>query len=261
MQPLISAFPPSHWHHRIAWHRLAWLTALLLCLLVPPAQATQFIVSPVKLTLPARAKSTAATVTNTGKQPVAVRIKLYTWNKKGGRDRLELAEDLLVTPPILKLVPGRSQIVRIGRPAEIPVPEIEKSYRLVVTELALPDEKHAGSGLTLRSLLQISVPLFVPPAKPTKQLEWNLSANARGEELVLSALNTGTVHSKITKLRLLDSTGGLVAEHAKMFYVLPRQKSHPPLTFIRKLRPGEALNLEYLADHAPRAAELKAPVR
>lgn len=239
-----------------------WLSALLVGVLVPFAQAGQFNVAPVKVTLPARAKSTAVTITNTGKQPVALRIKLYTWNKQTGRDQLTPAEDLVVTPPILKLAPGRSQIVRIGRPAEIAVPGIEKSYRLLVTELALPDEKRSpGAGLTLRSLLELSIPLFVPPANATKQLEWRLSAGASDDQLILNALNTGTVHSKVTQLRLLDSAGSLVAEHAQMFYVLPQQESRPPLTLLRKPRAGETLKLEYRADNAPRAAEFKAPGR
>lgn len=236
------------------------LTALVICLLLPVAQASQFNVSPVKVTLPARAKSTSVTVTNNGKKPVLLGIKLYAWSKQAGRDQLSPDEDLVVTPPILKLEPGRAQTVRIGRPGEIPVPEIEKSYRLIVTELASPnDEQRPGAGLALHALLEISVPLFVPPAKPVKHLEWSLSAGSNGQDLVLSALNTGTVHSKITKLRLLDRAGVVVAESAGLFYALPQQHGRPALTFVRQPRPAEPLRLEYLADHAARAAELKAP--
>lgn len=240
---------------------LACSVLVALCLAVPLAQAAQFNVSPVKVTLSARAKSTSVTISNTGKQPVALRVRLYAWNKLDGADQLSPAEDLVVTPPILKLEGGRSQIVRIGRPAEIPVPEIEQSYRLVVTELALPDEKQPEArGLALRALLEISVPLFVPPAKPSKQLEWSLGPGAGADSPVaLNVFNFGTAHSKITQLRLVDSAGGLVAESGQLFYVLPRQSSRPALSFTRKPRPGEALRLEYKADHAGRTAELKAP--
>jgi fimbrial chaperone protein len=234
-----------------------WLTVLIFSLLPSLAHASSFNVSPVKLTLQARAKSTSVTVSNTGNRPLVLRLNLYSWSKRAGADQLEPAQDLLVSPPIIKLAAGTSQIVRIGRPAEIPVPEVEQSYRLLVTELAIPDEKQrAGGGLVLRSLLEISVPLFVPPANASKQLDWRLVAGTHSAQL--SVTNAGTVHSQITRIRLLDATGAVVAESSKLFYALPRQQSVPVLAYTRQPRVGETLRLEYTADNAARTAELKA---
>ncbi|HXG29354.1 MAG TPA: fimbria/pilus periplasmic chaperone [Nevskiales bacterium] len=241
-----------------------WLTrsivvALLAWLAAAPLQAGQFNVSPVKVTLPARAKATSVTITNNGRKPLALRIRLYAWDKHEGEDRLQAAEDLLVTPPILKLEPGRAQIVRIGRPAEIPVPAVEKAYRLVVSELPLPGEGQAESTLALRSLLEISVPVFVPPARPDKRLEWTLQPGPQPAAATVSVRNAGTVHSKLTRLRLLDAGGQLLAESQKMLYALPQQQARTPLLLSRPLRTGETLKLEYTLDHAVRVIELKAP--
>lgn len=234
------------------------LGVLALCLWVPVTTAGQFNVSPVKLTLPAKAKSTSVTVTNTGKQVLGVRLRLYAWDKDAGQDRLMPASDLILTPPVLKLQPGRSQVVRIGRPSDIPVPEIEKTYRLVVTELALPkdDKTPPAQGMALRSVLEVSIPLFVPPARMVKDLQWTLDA---GPAPALTVFNAGTVHSKLKSLRLLDAGGAVLAEHPAMLYALPRQSSRLELQYRRKPRAAEPLRLEYRADNALQTIELKAP--
>jgi fimbrial chaperone protein len=242
---------------RRAWPVLALLLAA--ALVAPPLNAGQFNVSPVKVTLPARAKATSVTVTNNGRKPLALRIRLYAWDKHEGEDRLQAADDLLVTPPILKLDPGRAQIVRIGRPAEIPVPTVEKAYRLVVSELPLPGDEQAPSALALRSLLEISVPVFVPPARPEKRLEWALQPGPQPATATVSVRNAGTVHGKLTRLRLLDAGGLMLAESQKMLYALPQQQARTPLALSRPLRTGETLKLEYTLDHAVRVIELKAP--
>ncbi len=238
-----------------------WLLVLafMALLSVPAVEAGQFNVSPVKVTLPARAKSTSVTVTNNGRKPLALRIRLYAWDKQDGADRLRPAEDLVVTPPILKLEPGRKQIVRIGRPAEIPLPAVEQAYRLVVTELPLPGEEQGQSALALRSLLEISVPLFVPPAKPDKSLRWALLTGPQSGQYAVAVDNAGTVHGKLTRLRLLDADGQLLGESRQMLYALPQQQARLPLALSRSLRRGEPLKLEYTIDHAPRVTDLKAP--
>ncbi len=238
------------------------IAALLGGVWLPPVMAGKFNVTPVSVTLPARAKSTAVTITNNGSKPLTLHVRLYQWSKQGGLDQLLPTTELLVIPPILQLAPAASQIVRIGRSGAIAVPEIEKTYRIITTEVALPRQQRAPEqGIAIRPLLEISIPVFVPPVKVVKQLQWSPVALADDYGLILNVLNTGTVHSKITAARLLDTNGAVLAVQKDMFYVLPQLQSRLELPLSRVLRPGEPLRLEYLADYAAHSFALQAPAR
>lgn len=238
------------------------MAALLGSFWLSPALAGKFNVSPVSVTLPARAKSTAITLTNNDSKPLTLHVKLFEWSKQGGNDQLLPTRELLVIPPILKLAPGATQIVRIGRSGQIAVPALEKTYRLITTEVAVPREPTAeAQGIAIRPLLEISIPVFVPPAKAVKQLDWSLVALGGDYGLILNVFNSGTVHSKITGAQLVDARGAVLGRQKDMFYVLPQLHSRLELPLNRGLQPGESLRLEYLADYAPRSVALQAPAQ
>ena len=164
---------------------------------VAPATAAQLHVRPVGIQLTAPAKASKLVLTNRGRTPISAQVRIFRWTQRNGRDVLSRTRDVVASPPLLKMRPGRENIVRIVRLSRAPV-RGEESYRLLVDEI--PRKKTHGSGVTFA--LRYSIPVFftAPDATPAK-VSW--SAGVRGGRLWLRARNSGQRHDKISKLRVV----------------------------------------------------------
>ena len=89
---------------------------------------------------------------------------MRAWSQDGGADELVETQELLAVPPLVTIPPGERQIVRIGHLAT-PSPDLEKSFRVIVTEL--PPNAGGGSGSALSMRLRLSIPVFVAPGYGT----------------------------------------------------------------------------------------------
>ncbi|RYH15344.1 MAG: molecular chaperone, partial [Alcaligenaceae bacterium] len=70
------------------------------------AMAGNFSVVPVRVYMTPTDRAVAITLTNEGDAEVALQADVYTWAQKpDGTDDLVLTEDLVVSPPIIKLAP------------------------------------------------------------------------------------------------------------------------------------------------------------
>lgn len=193
------------------WGAVAALAALLAG---APAFAGQLEISPTRLDLRPDARVTALKVLNSGRQPVTVQVRGFRWSQEGGNDRLADTTELIASPPIFELEPGRTQIVRVGL-RSMPATAGEYSYRLLLDEIPSAD-RQAGQALSLP--LRISLPVFARVGSPGEpNLSWELIST--GRELQLAVRNDGASHEKLRNLRITDtggdrSLGGLV-------YVLP----------------------------------------
>ena len=93
---------------------VARAAVLCLSLLAASAQAGSFQVNPVRLSLSAAQSTTAFTVTNQSEQQLVVQLRVMAWSQHDGQDVYTDTHDVLVTPPIFQLEPGRTQTVRAG---------------------------------------------------------------------------------------------------------------------------------------------------
>lgn len=240
------------------FNRCLLSAVFLFSLLAGSAQAGSFGVSPVKLELPARAKSTSFTVTNNGDQPVVLRARIERWSKAEGVDKLVPARELVLTPPIFSVPAKSAQVIRVGRPLALKgPPDVEAAYRLIVNEIPVESEAEPVTAdgeattarLQLKTLLQISVPLFVAPKKALRANEWSLQAvqdEEQGAAARLWVRNSGTVHEKFTRLALRDAAGNTLASMDKgLMYALPGQESSVTLKLSRALAPAEPLTLRF----------------
>ena len=86
--------------------------ALLSCFLYS-AQAGNFSVSPVSVTLSGKNPIAALTVRNNSTMPTTVQLQLKQWAQKSGKDVFAPTHSILATPPIFTIQPGKSQIIRL----------------------------------------------------------------------------------------------------------------------------------------------------
>lgn len=183
-------------------------------------QAGGFSVQPVRVHLSPDQPTASLSVRNTGDAEAVVQISAHLWGQEAGADILQATRDVLVTPPISRIAPGQSQLVRLGLRSDFPVLS-ERTYRLVLSEIPGP----AAAGFTgLRMSLQVSMPVFVLPAvavAPT--LEWTAELD-ESNDLWVVLTNSGTAHVQIKKIALARHGGEVRGLPGAAGYVLPGQR-------------------------------------
>ena len=198
---------------------LVWL-ALGLCVTVGPARAGSFQVNPIRVEMSKGATSASITLRNDGDEPIVVQSSVVGWSQDNGQDAYAPTSEALVTPPIMTVAPGASQIVRVGL-RRGPDPQRELTYRVYLQEVP-PPPKPGFTGLQVA--LRVGLPVFVPPtATAIRRLEW--STQIRPDGIALTAQNTGNVHVQVTDYELrLPGASETLARESSLMYVLAGQR-------------------------------------
>ena len=145
----------------------------------------------------AQDRAVAVTITNESEAPVALQADLYNWTQKAdGTDDLALTEDLVLSPPIIKLGPKGRQVVRLARlkPADA---SRELTYRMIMREV--PEVTAPKDNLQVTIALALSLPVFITPAPARRQIG---CAASRGEPgtLNVACANTGSAYAQIRQI-------------------------------------------------------------
>lgn len=183
----------------------------------PLAHAGSFTVNPVRVTLSPGHAVAAITVRNAGSDASVIQLETFRWTQQDGKDVLTPSREILATPPIFTLLPGGSQIVRVGLRRE-PDAQHELTYRLILREVPPPQPIAQG----LRVALAISMPVFVVAAHPSfSNLQWQAQRLADGR-IQLQATNTGSAHVQVGSIQLsLPGSAAPAVRESVATYVLP----------------------------------------
>jgi fimbrial chaperone protein len=138
--------------------RLLAAAIAVACLSVSAADAASLRVAPVLLDVASGQPGTTLRVSNDGKVPIRVQVRVYLWTRKGNDDVLSPTKAVVASPPIGVLKPGAENLVRIVRVATTPVTARE-SYRELVDQL--PDPKRQAGVVSI--LVRHAIPLFFEP--------------------------------------------------------------------------------------------------
>lgn len=194
------------------------LLTLLVACLVSGSWAGSFSVSPVRIYMKPRDRAVAVTLTNEGDSAVALQADVFVWSQTpDGTDQLELSDDLILSPPIIRLEAGAKQVVRLAllRPADA---SRQLTYRLIVREV--PEITNPRQeGIQLPIALALSMPVFITPPPARRDVICDLVRGEAGAPAV-SCANTGTAYAQIREVRLqrLDKT---LARFEGGAYLLP----------------------------------------
>lgn len=229
-------------------------------------QAAVLQVSPVRVEFDNTQRAQALQVANSGQRDLEAQVRVMRWTQENGEDRLVPADDLVVSPAILRVAPGKQQIVRLVRTDSAP-PAQERSYRVFVDELPSTQSSAAGAGL--RVLMRYSIPVFIAPPEtapaarqgrgaavlaPTDlsrvRAQWTAGSAGQG---VLRVKNDGARALRISYLSTLGpgeekrSLGnGLIG------YVLPGQQMGWPVNLPYPLPAGLSLKARFNDDRQAR---------
>ena len=220
------------------------------------ADAGSLGVSPIRVDLSAAAPTAAVTLENTGATPMVVQLQAMRWSAVDHRDHYEATQELLVTPPIVTIAPGRSQVVRLGIVGTPPTGR-EDAYRMFIEEVPPPPQ--AGNQ-TLQVSLRIGVPVFVqPPQSVQPALNWTIVDS--GGVPALQVRNDGTAHSRLfdVKVRTDDAAAEMPVRYDGLGYLLPGQTR---VLALPQGRTGSGpLIVSSRTEHGPSGGELAWPRR
>ncbi len=215
--------------------RLVWVL-LIAVLLSSPGWGAAISVSPVRIRLLQEQPVASVRVRNDGDSAVLLQAETFRWRIEEGRDVLAPTRALIAVPPLFRLEPGASQLVRIG--LRVPFPEQrEESYRLFLTEVVEADERPAQG---VRFALRLSLPVFAVPEGARPDVRWRLLRV--GGRWLLEADNRGRAHLRVEELTLVHPGGGTWRVPDAAAYVLAESRMRWRVPNL-PLRPGERIAL------------------
>lgn len=189
------------------------LAALLLLAALPVARAATFSVSPIRVELDARHRAAILTVNNSGDTPLRMQVRPMLWTMQpDGQWKLTPSDDLIVTPELLEVAPGKSLQMRVG--SLVDAGASETSYRLLIDELPNLGDGKQATRPEIKVLTQVSLPVFDEPAAP-KRVPVLRSAGLRKGVLELGIGNDGTqrLDAQSVKISVSDRTGHVLGKH------------------------------------------------
>lgn len=193
-----------------------WIGAMALLLSTGPAAAqNNYTVSPLRLELSAKAPATVLQVINRGDAAATMQVQQRAWVQRDGRDEQDETRDLIISPAIFTFGPGETQVVRIALRGA-PHGQLERAYRILVSEIPGPSIPTAPELISFRIALRMDLPLFVAaiePGAPSPSFELE---PASGRLLVR---NEGPSHIRFTDFTLQQA--GRQLHSMPVFTVLP----------------------------------------
>ena len=177
---------------------------------------------PPTLDLNARARIGTVSLTNRAADPARFEIKVFRWAQLlDGRMQLDPTEDVIVFPQLITIPGNETRRLRVS--LMVPPGELEKTYRIQVTEIPGFSGTARAPGGSIAMLSELKLPIFYAPEHA--QIAGAIQgAGVHHGALAFSVANTGTVHFETKRLTVtLFGLNGRVVSSRQIdgWYVLP----------------------------------------
>jgi len=189
-------------------------------LIVRAAGGDGFAVNPMSVMISPTQPIQTLVVTNESTRPVLFDAKMYTWERNDKIDSYTPAvtKDVIVTPPVMRIMPNGKQVMRVGL-TKVPSLQKESLYRLYLTEIpskesldpnASQNNKRAAAIVVA---MRIGIPVYIQPVNPVRKLSWDVQRIDKG--IRVRVLNLGNTHIRISKITAtLQNSSEPIAEVA-----------------------------------------------
>lgn len=210
----------SHIYHRRHFAVFSCFLFLFTWLVSFSAQAGgAFSVAPVRIYMTEKDRATAVTLINEGTTPVVLQADINTWSQKpDGTDELVLTEDLILSPPIIKLAPNSRQVVRLVLLSSADLNR-QLTYRLIVREIPEATAPPKENTIEVPIALALSMPIFITPSSAKREVNCTLIKLPR-QDVQAKCTNSGTAYAQIREV-LLQRSGKTFARFEGGVYILP----------------------------------------
>ncbi|MDI9276719.1 molecular chaperone [Pantoea sp. EABMAA-21] len=204
------------------------LLLLFIMALMPAAHAANsLMIWPIDPTINPDDKASELWLENRGNATTMMQVRIFSWLQVGGQEQYQTQQQVVASPPMVRLEPGQKQLVRLIKQGA-PEAGREMSYRVVLDEIPTPRTPGENqAGLTFQ--MRYSVPLFVygngvtsDSAKP--HLSWQQVDS--GGKRWLELTNRGNGHARLSNVTI----GGRRLGNGLFGYVLANSSNRWPLT-------------------------------
>lgn len=217
------------------------LAALTFAVSPKSACAATLSVSPIRVQLDTRHRTSVLKISNTGQENLRMQVRPMSWHMvRDGQWQLTPTDDLVATPELLEIAPGESATLRIGTMDE--PGESESAYRLLIDELPNLSETAGPRKPEIKVLTELSLPVYLEPsdARPVPVIR---SATVQHGTLMMALGDDGTkrLDAQPVRLDLADSAGRGFAHHSVVAnYVLAGSTTY----LSTRLAPAECGHLQ-----------------
>lgn len=232
---------------RSLWGRLQLALMLLLgCVPLMQAQAASaLLVWPIDPVIEHDQRAAALWIENQGATVALMQLRVFAWTQQDGQNHYEVQTDVLGSPPMLRVEPGKRQLVRLTRTGG-PSADGERAYRVLLDEIPQPasssaQKDKASAGLQFQ--MRYSIPLFVQgPGVWTKARLDKTRNNSSMSQPALSwrtvqedgqtwleIHNQGPVHARLSELAFGEGAQRVIVNPGLLGYVLAGQYGRWPL--------------------------------
>lgn len=161
------------------------------------AMAASIEVSPVSHDMAPGQTLLSMTVGNRADAETTLQVRGFVWTQDDGSDRLIPAAELLVSPAIFTVAPGRSQVLRVRLPSV--AAGREATYRLLIDELPT-----LTAGGQVHMALRLSVPVFAHGDAP---IAARLGARLDIARRMVTLVNQGGSRTRVQAVELVMPDG------------------------------------------------------
>ncbi len=216
--------------------------ALLATALVGVAQQAQaaatILLWPIDPWLAADAKATELWIQNQGSTPTTMQVRIMRWTQEGGHERYQAQQDVVASPPIVRIDKGSKQLIRLIKQSQVPA-GIEQGYRIIVDEIPQPASGDSPQ-IGLKIQMRYSIPLFVygPGVETTTEGANHALVNTRdlswrvireGGKPALEVRNRSDVHVRLSQVSVQQGSQRRELADGLLGYVLPGAARSWPL--------------------------------
>lgn len=229
-------------------HRSTLFLLFAICLQSAPAFAAgSILVWPIDPVIEGDEKAIALWLENRGTQTSLLQLRIFSWTQSDGEDSYADQEDIVGTPPMIRIEPGKRQMVRLTR-ITAARPGTEQAYRVLIDEIptqeAAPTPAEGqGAAVGIRFQFRYSIPLFVYGEGLSEKLRADIRRNAEtsdqtalawritieGEQSYLEITNTGQLHARLTGTYFQQGAKSTNLASGLFGYVLPGATIRRPL--------------------------------
>ena len=197
------------------------------------AIAGAFSVSPVRIYMLPRERAVAVTVVNEGDTEVVLQADINAWTQKpDGTDELNPTDDMILSPPIIRLAPNSRQVVRLAllKPADA---SRQLIYRMIMREV--PEAvSMIDRTVQLPVALALSMPVFITPPPAKRIMDCATAPN-----MAVRCANSGTAYAQVREI-LLKRGIVTLARFEGGTYILPGSQKVISLKGEPGVSPGAA---------------------
>ena len=203
------------------------------------ALAASFSVTPVRIFMKAQDRAVAVTLNNETDAPVVLQADIYNWTQRpDGTDELVPSEDLVLSPPIIKLGPKARQVVRLARlrPADA---SRQLTYRLIMREI--PEVTAPKDSVQVTVALALSMPVFITPTPAKRNLACDANRGGEADMLNVGCTNNGSAYAQLREV-VVKQGDRVIGRFQGGTYVLPGSRKVLPVK-VDNVAPGARVQL------------------